>query len=74
VREKFEDNDDLIIGLAVAIAYDQHTPARERYLAQLCTPFAERIVKYMGMWDQDQVKSSMTFFGNFFRVRHLQII
>lgn len=56
LRQQFENNDDLVIGLAVAIAHDRQTQARERYLALLCTPFAERIVKYMDMWDNDQVK------------------
>ena len=45
VRTKYEDNDNLIIALAAAIAYDEGSGNRERYLAQLCKPFATRIVQ-----------------------------
>jgi len=46
LRSKFEYNNDLIIALAIAIAYDTESGNRERLLAQLCKPFAQRIVEY----------------------------
>ena len=45
MRTKYEENDNLVIALAVAIAHDNVTGNRERSLAQLCKPFATRIVQ-----------------------------
>ena len=44
-----------MIALAVAIAYDKQAALRERYLAQLCAPFAERIIKNADLPDTETV-------------------
>lgn len=44
-----------MIALAVAIANDKQAALRERYLAQLCAPFAERIVKNADIPDAETV-------------------
>jgi len=47
----------LIIALAIAIAYDTESGNRERLLAQLCKPFAQRIVEYAEQEGSDTVRS-----------------
>lgn len=62
MRNKFEGNDELIIALAVAIAYDKQAALRERYLAQLCAPFAERILKAAELPDTETVNKPFHLF------------
>jgi len=57
LREKFEYNSDLIIALAIAIAYDTESGNRERFLAQLCKPFATRIEEYAAQEGSDTDKA-----------------
>ncbi len=45
MRTTYEDNDNLIIALAIAVARDDVSGNRERSLALLCKPFATRIVQ-----------------------------
>jgi len=57
VRTKYEENDNLIIALAVAVAHDDVSGNRERSLAQLCKPFATRIVQNAELENSSTVKN-----------------
>ena len=55
MRNNFDDDDYLIVALAISIGYADVSETREKYLAQLVLPFVERIRNYMQNPDCNKV-------------------
>jgi len=45
VIDNIKNNSDLIVSLALAVGNSENQEIAQNYLAQLCKPFAERIIE-----------------------------